>query len=167
MGNVAVNQMQVWEQRYQDIAGLYGLVDELLTTVETAANPTMQMALVEHLAEAIGESADVLADEYIGLCEGIPSRKKSATAKVEGALRKIYVAISDFSTRARDARNAAHAVVKKLKLQLEQIICHFAEMVQMSLDRIMQKHDIDELKNRHANISLMLYSSTQMGKQPI
>ena len=158
MASVATNQMNMWEQKYHDITELYSLADELLETVETSANPEMQLGLVEKLVEAIGESTDVLTDEYIALCEDKPAAKKSAKSKVEGSLRKIYMAIGDFNTRARDARNAAHVVVKKLKRQLEQVIENFVEMVQLSLDRIMQKHDVEELKTRHANIALMLYS---------
>ena len=158
MTNVATNQMNMWEQKYHDITELYHLADELLATVEGAANPEMQLGLVEKLVEAIGESTDILTDEYIALCEDKPAAKKSAKGKVEGSLRKIYMAIGDFTNRARDTRNAAHVVVKKLKRQLEQVIENFVEMVQLSLDRIMQKHDVEELKTRHANIALMLYS---------
>ena len=121
----------------------------------------MQLGLVEKLVETIGESADILTDEYVALCEGKASAKKSAKTKVETSLRKVYMAIGDFTTRARDVRNAAHLVVKKLKRQLEQVIENFVEMVQLSLDRIMQKHDVEELKTRHANIALMLYSKGQ------
>jgi hypothetical protein len=159
MTNNAINQMNQWEQKYHDITELYVLADELLATVETASNPQMQLGLVESLIETIGESADVLTDEYIALCEGTPARKKSAKGRVEGALRKVYVAMGDFAVRARDAKNAAHLIVKKLKRQLEQVISNFVEMIQLSLDHIMQKHDVDDLKARHANIALMLYSA--------
>jgi hypothetical protein len=161
MASVASNQMNVWEQKYYDITELFALADELLATVPNAANPEMQLALVESLVETVSESADVLTDEYVALCEGTPARKKSASTRVEGALRKIYTAIGDFNTRARDARNAAHVVVKKLKRQLEQVISNFVEMVALAVDRIMQKHDVEEMKARHANIALMLYSKGQ------
>jgi hypothetical protein len=163
MSNAASNQMNVWEQKYHDIVALYGLADELLATVEHAVDPTAQLALVEPLVEAIGDSSDMLTDEYIALCEGNPSRTKSAKSRVEGSLRKVYVAMSEFKTRARDAKNAAHAVVKKIKLQLEQVIANFVEMIVLSFDRIMQKQDVEELKTRHANIALMLYGA---GKSP-
>ncbi len=158
MTNVATNQMNMWEQKYHDITELYHLADELIATVEGSSNPQMQLGLVEALVETIGESTDVLTEEYIALCDGKPAAKKSAKSKVEGSLRKIYMAIGDFNTRARDVRNTAHVIVKKLKRQLEQVIENFVEMVQLSLDRIMQKHDVEELKTRHANIALMLYS---------
>ena len=159
MTNVATNQMAEWEHKYHDITELYNLADELLATVEASSNPEMQLGLIEKLVETIGESADVLTDEYVGLCEGNPARKKTAKGKVEGALRKLYGAIGDFNTRARDVRNAAYMVVGKLKRQLEQVIVNFAEMIALSIDRIMQKHDVEALKARHASIALMLYSA--------
>lgn len=161
MASAATNQMTIWEQKYYDITELFALTEELLDTVPNATNPEMQMALVANLAETVSESADILTDEYVALCEGTPARKKSASSRVEGALRKIYIAIADFNTRARDARNTAHLVVKKLKRQLEQVISNFVEMVSLAIDRIMQKHDVEEMKARHANIALMLYSKGQ------
>mgnify|MGYP003386466862 CR=1 FL=1 len=161
MGNAAMSQMNIWEQKYQDITELYNLADELLMTVQGAADPEAQLALVESLVETIGDSADVLTDEYVALCDGNQARKKSAKTKVEGALRKVYVAMTDFTSRVTERRNAALLVIKKLKRQLEQVIENFVEMIALSLDRIMQQHDVAELKARHANIALMLYSQGQ------
>lgn len=101
MANAAVNQMQVWEQKYYDITELYALADELLATVEQSENPERQLELVEQLVETMGESTDILTDEYVALCESNPSRKKSAKSRVEGALRKVYVAMSETAARAR------------------------------------------------------------------
>jgi hypothetical protein len=161
MGNAAMSQMNIWEQKYHDITELYNLADEMLMTVQGAADPEAQLALVEAMVETIGESADVLTDEYVALCDGKPERQKMAKTKVEGALRKVYVAMTDLTTRITDRRNAALLVIKKLKRQLEQVIQNFVEMVALSLDRIMQQHDVAELKARHANIALMLYSKGQ------
>ena len=161
MASVAKEQMAQWEHKYHDITELYALADELLATVENADKPEMQLALVEQLIETIGDSADVLGEEYIALCEGNPARKKAAKPKVEGALRKLYSAIGDFKTRARDVRNAAYRVVDKLRRHLEQVIVNFAEMLSLAIDRIMQKHDVEALKARHASIALMLYSQGQ------
>lgn len=161
MASAAMSQMTIWEQKYQDITELYNLADEMLMTVQGAADPEAQLALVESIVETIGDSADVLTEEYIALCDGKPERKKMAKTKVEGALRKVYVAMTDLSARITDRRNAALLVIKKLKRQLEQVIENFVGMIALSLDRIMQQHDVAELKARHANIALMLYSKGQ------
>jgi hypothetical protein len=158
---VAIQQMNVWEQKYHDITELFQLSEELLATVPEAVDPEAQLVLIENLVETIGESADLLTDEYIALCEGDMKRKQSAKGRVEGALRKVYIAMHDVSLKARDAKNAAHAIIKKLKRQLEHVVSHFMDFMVLSLDRIMQKNDVDELKQRHANIALMLHQLGQ------
>lgn len=161
MAAAALKQMNQWEQRYYDITELFLLNDELLATVTASENPEAQLQLVEPLIEAIAESAETLTDEYIALCEGDPKRKNSAKSRVEGALRKIYVAVHDIGKRVQDTRNAAHGVMVKIKRQLEHVVSHFMDFLSLSLDRIMQKNDVEELKQRHANIALMLYSMHQ------
>lgn len=157
----AVKQMNAWEQKYYDITELYALNEELLATVEQAADPEAQLALIEGLVTTLGESADVLTEEYVGLCEGSSANRTSAKSKIEGSLRKVYMAIHNFQTRTRDAKNAALFVVKKIKRQLEQVIANFVEFVALSLGRIMQKHDVDELNAHHASIALMLHQHGQ------
>jgi hypothetical protein len=157
----AMKQMNEWEQKYYDVTELFALSDDLLKTVETAADPEAQLALVEPLIEAIGEGADVLTDEYIALCEGKKERKGTAKSRIELSLRKIYVAMHECSERARDVKNAVHAVIKRIKRQLEQVIVNFLEFVTVSLDRMMQKQDVEEMKQRHAHIALMLHQAAQ------
>lgn len=157
----AMKKMTEWEQKYYDVTELYALCDELLATVEQSSNPEAQLALIESLVETIGESADVLGEEYINLCDG--KKEHKSKSRIEGALRKVYGAIGDFTARARDARNAAHAIVKNIKRQLEQVIVNFMEFMVLSLDRIMQKNDVEELKQRHAHLSLMLHSQGMQG----
>ena len=161
MAAAALKQMNVWEQKYHDITELFLLSDELLSTVPTSADPEEQLRMLEPLIDSIGESADLLTDEYIALCEGDMKRKASAKSRVEGALRKVYISMQEFAAQARDARNAAHAVIIKVKRQLEHIVSHFMDFMSLSLDRIMQKNDVEELKQRHANIALMLHQLGQ------
>lgn len=161
MAAAAMKQMNVWEQKYHDITELFLLSDELLATVPASADPEEQLRLLEPLLETIGESADLLTDEYIALCDGDTKRKATAKSRVEGALRKVYVAMNEFTMKARDAKNAAHAVIVKIKRQLEHVVSHFMDFMTLSLDRIMQKNDVDELKQRHANIALMLHQLGQ------
>lgn len=161
MAAAALKQMNVWEQKYHDISELFLLNEELMATVPASADPEMQLALIEPLIETIGESADILADEYIGLCEGDSKRKATAKTRVEGTLRKIYVAMQQFSEQTKGTRNAAHAILVRIKRQLEHVVSHFMDFMTLSLDRIMQKNDVEELKQRHANIALMLHQLGQ------
>ena len=149
------------ENKYRDITELYTLSEELLQTVAATENHEAQLELVEPLVTVLADSTDVLTDEYIGLIEGKPARKQAAKGKIESALRRVYIAMHEFGEQAKDARNAAHAVVKKIKRQLEQVIANFIGFVTLSLDRIMQKSDIEALKTRHANIALMLHQASQ------
>lgn len=157
----AMKKMSEWEQKYYDVTELFALSDDLLATVESAIDPEAQLALVAPLVETIGESADLLTSEYIALCDG--KKETKAKNRIEGALRKVYSAMGEFNTRARDARNAAHAIVKKIKRQLEQVIVNFMEFIVLSLDRMMQKHDVEEIKQRHAHLSMMLHSQSLQG----
>lgn len=153
-------QMNIWEQKYHDIMELYRLNEELLATVETAADPEAQFALVEPLVETVGATSDVLTEEYIAFCDAGPmdaKRDKTRSGRrVEMALRNVYSAMREFHARVRDQKNAALMVVKKLKRQLEQVIAHFVEFTTLNLDRMMQKQDVEDIKTRHANIALML-----------
>lgn len=153
----AAKKMSEWEQKYYDVTELFALSDDLLNTVETAIDPQAQLDMVAPLVETIGQSADILTDEYIALCDGRKDGKSSS--RIEGALRKVYVALNAFSGKVADQKNAALALVKKVKRQLEQVIVNFMEFVSLSLDRMMQKHDVEELKQRHANIALMLHQT--------
>lgn len=157
--SVVASNVLVWEQKHHDITELYALNDELIDSVEQAADPEAQFVLLESLIETIGESADLLSDEYIGLCSGVVASRTVAKSKIETSLRKVYMAIHEFHQRARDTKNIAHLIVKKIKRQLEQVIANFVEFLTLSLDRIMQKHDIEELNAHHASIALMLQSA--------
>ncbi len=160
MSAAAVQQMNVWEQKYYDITELYALNEELMETVELAANPEAQLEIVAPLIETLGEATEVLTEEYVALCEG-SSTRTAAKSKIEANLRKVYVAIHDYQKRVRETKNAAMMVVKKIKRQLEQVIANFVEFVTLSLDRVMQKQDIEELNAHHASIALMLHSVGQ------
>ena len=157
----AMKKMTEWEQKYYDVTELYALCDDLLATVEQAADPEAQLALIAPLVETLGASADVLGEEYIGLCDGKKDLK--AKSRIEGALRKAYGAIGEFAQRTRDAKNTAMLIVKKVKRQLEQVIVNFMEFLALSLDRMMQKHDVEEIKQRHAHLSMMLHSQGMQG----
>jgi hypothetical protein len=160
---LAMKTMNVWEQKYHELTALYALADELLATVPHAADPQAQLDLVEPLVETIGSATDTLTEEYINYCDG----KKSAASKtrVEGALRKIYRGLGQCKASVRDARNTALAVLNSIKRQLEQVVVNFLEFVAVSLDRIMQKQEIEEIKQRHAHLAMMLHHQQQLGPQ--
>ncbi|MBN8543437.1 MAG: hypothetical protein J0M34_04145 [Alphaproteobacteria bacterium] len=161
-------QMNEMEQKYYEVMELYSLADELVLSTESnlVANPDAQLDLVEPLADAMGSSADILTEEFIALVDGKANRKTIAKKKIEDALRQIYTAISDYSEKSAQmmhgVSNVADPIVKRIKRQLEAVIAVFVDFVTLSLDRIMQKNDVEELKQRQEKIALMLHS---MGQQ--
>ncbi len=157
----AQNTITELKHSFDDITVLYDLSEELLATALKASDQQAQFELVEPLVEVLADSTDILSEEYIVLIEGKPARKQAAKTKIEGALRRAYIALNEFSTRAKDATNAAHVVVKKIKQQLGQVIAHFVGFVALSLDRIVQKAEVESLKAQHASIALMLHQMSQ------
>jgi hypothetical protein len=165
--SLAVQTMSEMEQKYYEVMDLYALADELVSTVESnlVTDPEAQLALVEPLVEVIGASTDVLTEEFIALCDGKANRKTVAKKKIEDALRQVYVAISEYSAKSAEVvqgvSNVAEPIVKKIKRQLEVVIAAFIDFVALSLDRVMQKHDVEELKQRQEKIAMMLHSVSQ------
>ena len=168
MAMVAQQSLTELEQKYNDVVELFSIAEELASTVDNTfiRDHAAQMKLVEPLMEAIADSADVLSEEYIAVIEG--TKKTTSKTRIESAMRKIYVAMHEYSARASrvtqnavgNIRNLADPIVDKLKRQMETIVANFMEFVKLSLDRVMQKHDIEELKERHERIAIMLHAQT-------
>jgi len=165
--NAAAKQLETWEQHYQDVLELYILADQLVTTAThpQVDDPETQIEVVGLLAETIGSTADILSEEFIALCEGKASRKRASKKRVEDALRHAYGALGEYAAVARSlsaqARTITDGIVKKIKRQLELVITAFVDFITLSLDRIMPKHDVEELKQRQAKIALMLHQAAQ------
>lgn len=164
------------EDKYFEIEALYDLAEELVDTVESdfVADPAAQLNLVEPLANVVGEAADVLSDEFMAYAEASAQGKKHKGNKnrVEGALRKVFSAIDNYKEAAaaqsegayNGLRNIADLIVKKVKRQMEAIVSLFIDFVDLSLDRIMHKTAIEELKQRQEKIAMMLHN---LGQSPI
>lgn len=164
------------EDKYFEIEALYDLAEELLDTVESdfVADPATQVELVEPLASALGEAADVLCDEFMAYAEASAEGKKHKGSKnaVEGAMRKVFSALDTYKNNAAEVsegaynglRNIADLIVKKIKRQMEAIVSLFIDFVDLSLDRIMHKNAIEELKQRQEKIAMMLHN---LGQSPI
>lgn len=156
------------ELKYHEICGLYDLAEEVLNTCESdyISDPETQLNLIEPLVEQVGESADVLTEEFINAASGQGNKKK-----IEAALRKLFVAIDDYQKRVKaNATNASQSliniadpIVEKIKRQVETIVAIFIDFVSLSLDRIMHKSQIEELKQRQEKIALMLHGMSQQG----
>ena len=157
------------EEKYEEIMVLYDLADELATTVDSriVENPQFQFDLVEPLIEQLGESTDELTEEFIALAEGKQSAKSKG--KVEKALRKIYAALDDYNLKinkgvrklSNKITNIADPIVKKIKEELERVIVIFLDFVTLSLDTVMQKQELEELKLRQTAVAFQLHEMSR------
>jgi hypothetical protein len=157
--------MEDLEERYNEIAALYDLSEELLATAESplVANHEAQLALVEPLIHEIGEAADVLTEEFTSIAEQSKNKnlKRGSKPAVEAALRRVFNAVHDYQRRAKKAGkkafNIADAIVQKVQRQIERAVEIFLEFIQVSLQNIMSKTELESLRTRNANIALFMH----------
>ena len=160
------------ESRYNEVTHLYDLAEEILSTVESklVSDPEEQLEIVEPLVNEIGDAVDVLAEEFMHIaeCKKNKTSNKASKVQIEGALRRIFAAISDYQARVTNVTKKAHGsimniadpLVKKLRHQVEQVVVVFLEFMQISLQSIMNKSDLDALKQRDSRIALMMHQMT-------
>lgn len=154
------------ELKYHDITALYDLAEELADTVESEfiTNQDEQLAVVEPLIEQVGESADILSEEFLVILESKGKTSLASKKRVEQAMRKMYAAIEGYKKRveaskkkaSESLKNIADPVVEKIKRQIEVCVTVFIQFIDISLDRIMQKEQIEELKKRQERIAIIL-----------
>ena len=167
-GHLMADMMEL-QQHYYEITELYDLAEALVDTVEheETQNPELQLSVVEPLIDEIGEATDILTEEYMAIVEG--SKPRSKNTKMEGALRRIYVAIDAYHKRAEQAaqntastlRNLADPIVKKIVRQMEAVVAALIDFVDLSLNRIMSTSYAEELRKRQEKISMMLHAIGQ------
>lgn len=156
------------EQDYHEITELFQLADDLIMTTEHEAieDKDGQIDLVEPVVSALAESTDNLSEEFFVLAEGKPSRKKASKGRIENALRKIYMAITEYNENikgcAETVKRVTDPIVTRIKRQLEVVVATLVQFVTLSLDLIMQKNDIEELRQRQERIASMLQHASQM-----
>jgi uncharacterized alkaline shock family protein YloU len=158
------------ELHYHQITALYDLADDLVDTIGQSKrqDPESQLRIVEPLIEQVSESADILCEEFIEVA-GKQSKTPVRKNKIESALRKIYIALDNYTKATiefavdttTNLRNVADPVVEKIKRQVEHIISIMVDFIDISLDRIMQKQHIEELKKRQEKIANMIYLAEQ------
>lgn len=157
------------ETHYNDIHALYDLAEELVNTIESklVSDPSAQLDIVEPLINEIGDAADILTHEFILIAESQKHKtsSKASKAQVETGLRKIFNAINDYNNRVRDIGKKAHGaimniadpIVQKIQRHVEQLVMVFLEFMQISLQSIMNKAELDQMKSRDARVALMMH----------
>lgn len=153
------------EANYGELMVLFDLADDLSQTV----NPNMvkdaqaQLDRIREILNAVSEGADLLTDEYIHIMETRPERNKAETSRTEAALRRIFMALDTYRETAKRVKNIADALVEKLYAQMEKIVVIFMQLIDLSLFRIMQKEQLDELRARNQQIqtAFLLHNMAQ------
>lgn len=153
------------EKEYNEITSLFDITEDLAMTVESqfVSNPDEQIDLVEALIDSVGDSADVLTEEFINVLEK-PAKRKNSKSRIEAALRKIFMAMDEYRQRVQERGkrltnnmwNIADPIVDKLQKHMEKIIVIFLNMLDLSLERIMHKNQIEELKRNEATVASRL-----------
>jgi hypothetical protein len=161
--------MQELESRYQDITAMYDFAGELVDTVESkfVSDPEKQLEVVEPLISEIGDATDILAEEFILISEAQKkkSQSKASKSRIEGALRRFYVAINEYNNRVRDTAKKAHGaiqniadpIVQKIQRQVDKIVVVFLEFIQISLQSLMNKAELEALKLRDTRVAMMMH----------
>jgi vacuolar-type H+-ATPase subunit E/Vma4 len=158
-----------YKSKYQDITALYDHADELIATVEdiTVKSKQKQLDLVELLVNEVADATDILTEEFILVAESKKPRGTSKFSKkrIEGALRRIFVAISGHNESAKHIFNDANDVivnitdkiVKKIQHQLDKVVLIFLELINISLQSIIGKAEMEALRVRNTRISVMMH----------
>lgn len=161
--------MNDYKSRYNDIVSLCDCAEELLATVENPAvtDKHAQLDIIEPMVNEIADASDVLAEEFLLIAESKKARSthKFSKKRIESALRRILVAFNEYQESVvrlakktnNAAANLAKPIIKKIQLQLDKVIAIFFEFAQISLQSIMNKAELDALKVRDKNITLMLH----------
>jgi hypothetical protein len=160
--------MEELETKYNEITSLYDDAEELVATVESqfVQDPNSQLDIVEPLINEIGDATDILSEEFILVAENKKGKAaKASKSRIEGALRKIYVAIGDYQARVKNTSKKAHGalqniadpIVAKIQRKVEQIVVTFMEFIQISLMNIMNKAEVEALRVRDSRVALMMH----------
>lgn len=160
------------EHHYAEISALYDLAEELLNTVDSKMihDPEAQLDVVAPLAEQLTDSAEILGEELISIAKNPGKAPKTGKTRIENALRKLYMAFDQYkrrvgvtSLRATDRlHNIADPIVRRVKQQIEQVVAVFARFMELSLERIMSKLQVEQIRVNQPFVALMMH---RMGQQ--
>jgi len=163
------DKMEEYGQQYDELMKLYDYADELAMTIESefVDSAQTQLSLVEPLITQLEESTETLTEEFVHFAGEKSNR--SSRGRIEKALRKVYTAIDDYTLKlhgslkkkARGVQNIADAIIMKLKEKMEEVIVIFLHFTQLSLDRVMHKHELEEIKRNQQHVFFQLHNQSQ------
>lgn len=156
-----------YSANYRTILSLYDVAQELVNTVEhpEAADLDTHLDMIEPVVECVEESAEVLTTEYAHLTEGTKGAKKIKRKNVESALRKFFAVLDEFKHKSADLKGPSFIsitkivapVIEKLRAAGEQVVAIFMQVVDVALDQILHKSEIEAVKRRNQVIAAMMH----------
>lgn len=156
------------EESYYQVTAFYDLADELIGGVMNSPKELQEthFRLVNPLVVQLEESADILTEEFISIAEGKDEPNNAARrGRIETAFRKAYAAMDEYAKRAATMKDAiaslsekVEPVVDGIKRHIEKVISIFVGFIDLALDRIMQKNDLEQLRKRDEKIAAMLHN---------
>lgn len=157
------------EASYRQITAIYDLADRIIASVKKSGNQAQEehFSIVNPLVDQLEESADILTEEFIGISEqqekSLP--QKRARGRVETALRKAFNMLDTTAKRLQDARGSVQQAVEPLieeaRGQMEKVVVIFVNMVDLALDRILKKADLERMKKENEKIAEILHQTAQ------
>lgn len=169
--NTHNQKQQNLEQSYHQVVTLYDLADDLISAVDTGASGQQQNQFnyVNPLVEQLEETADVLTEEFINLAENHgKATSLTGRARIEAAFRKIYSTLEQYGQGSQKGFEAITATINplmdKIKHHVDTLITIFIGFVDLALDRIMQKTELESLKKREAAIADFLQRMSSTAK---
>ena len=165
------------EAKYEEVTALYDFAEDLVSTVESqfVADPEQQLNIVEPLINDLSDATDILSEEFILIAESkkYKNKNKASKTRIEASLRKIYVAISEYQSRAKavsqKAHNALHniadPIVQKLQRHVEKVLEIFLDFIQISLANLMGKAELEALRVRNTHIAMLMHQQALSQQQ--
>jgi len=94
------------EEFYNEIVRIYDLSEGLLDAIEhhDVKNHKEQLKITEPIVEQVEESVGVLSDVYLEYVENGEVANEAQIRRVETAIRKMFVAISNFNDSVKELK---------------------------------------------------------------
>lgn len=169
-------RLEELEKYYIEIEHLYDLAEDFIATAEASEvdHAQTQIALVEPLINEITDATDVLTEEFISLARGARQHSNHTASKtrIESAMRRIYMAMNEYKKRSARVYKKANSRLRDITDQMvdavqehvERVIAIFVEFIQLSLESIMHKAELDMLFQRQQKLALQMHGLSQQSQ---
>lgn len=166
-------RLEELEERYGKIEYLYDLTEQFIATIESpeVKSSDTQIALVEPLINEVTDATDVLTEEFISVARNARGQSNHSASKtrIESALRRIYSAMNDYQKRSDRVygkttsriRTLTDNIVAAIQEHVEHVIAIFVEFIQLSVQSVMSKTELDMLYQRQQKLALQMHGLSQ------